>query len=119
MLKALNTNDQLIFDRAFDRARNYVSSEAKLLESILEIDREKIFKKFGETYLTPFCVKYLKLSDAVAENFVRVARKSKVCSSARTRGTGGTARSLESQSDRISRDDAELGSLDRQGCKFK
>ena len=78
MLKALNTKDQLIFDRAFDRARNYVFSEAKLLESILEIDREKIFKRFGEVYLTPFCVKYLMLSDAVAENFVRVARKSRL-----------------------------------------
>ncbi len=51
-------------------------AEAELLAAIIEVDRHKLHEKFDEPYLTPYCVKYLNLSEDVAAMFVRVARKS-------------------------------------------
>lgn len=66
-----------IHERACRRAERYLVAEAELLESIIQIDEDRTFEKFGETHLTPYCVKYLNLSDDVAAIFVRVARKSR------------------------------------------
>jgi hypothetical protein len=65
-----------IHERALEKASKYLVAEAELLSAIIEVDRNKLYEKFAETYLTPYCVKYLKLSDDVAAMFVRVARKS-------------------------------------------
>ena len=72
-----NRTEQEIHDRALVRAKKYLAAEAELLESIIEIDRHRIFEKFGEAFITPYCVKYFALSEDVAANFVRVASKSK------------------------------------------
>jgi hypothetical protein len=65
-----------IHDRAVEKASKYLVAEAELLSAIIDVDRNRLYEKFDETYLTPYCVKYLKLGDDVAAMFVRVARKS-------------------------------------------
>jgi len=74
MLDAISQN---LHDVALDRAAKYLIAEAELLSAILEIDRHKVYERFGEPYLTPYCTKYLNLSEDVAAMFVRVARKSR------------------------------------------
>jgi len=72
----LDVVSQNLHDIAVDRAIKYSIAEAELLRAIVEIDQHKIYEKFDETHLTPYCVKYLNLSEDVAAMFVRVARKS-------------------------------------------
>jgi hypothetical protein len=59
----LNSKEQNIHDKALMRAKKYLSAEAEMLESIIEVDLNGIYKKFGCTHLTPYCVKYLSLSE--------------------------------------------------------
>lgn len=73
----LNSHDQLLHSQALLAAKEFISAEAGLLQAIVEIDSAKVYEKFGLTYLTPYCVKYLNLTEEVAANFVRVARKSR------------------------------------------
>jgi len=72
----LNEIERAADSLAIRRAKNYLVSEAELLESIIEIDQLRIFEKFGFSYLTTYCVKHLRLDESVAGVLVRVARKS-------------------------------------------
>jgi predicted GTPase len=72
----LNSHSRLIHEKALARAQRYLVAEADLLESIIEVDRDRTYEKWGLTHLTPYCVKHLGLSEEVAATFVRVARKS-------------------------------------------
>jgi hypothetical protein len=65
-----------IFDRVLEKAKKFLFAEAELLDAIIDVDKTRLFEKFGESHLTPFCVKYLNLSQEVSATFVRVARKS-------------------------------------------
>ncbi len=65
-----------IHERAVTRARKYLVAESALLEAIMEVDKFRVFEKFGFAHLTPYCVRKLGLSEEVAACFVRVARKS-------------------------------------------
>ncbi len=65
-----------IHENAVSRARKYLGAEAELLSAIIEVDKNRIFEKLGLTHLTPYCVRYLGLSEDIAGHFVRVARKS-------------------------------------------
>jgi hypothetical protein len=72
----LDETSRQIHEHAVAKAAGYLVAEAELLSAIIEVDRARLYEKFGETYLTPYCVKYLNLSEDVAPIFVRVARKS-------------------------------------------
>jgi hypothetical protein len=72
----ISRKSSLIHNEAISCAQRYLVAEAELLEVIIEIDKERIYEEFGLTHLTPYCVKHLGLSEDVAANFVRVARKS-------------------------------------------
>lgn len=74
----LSQRSSLIHQEAITRAQRYLVAEAELLEIIIEIDKGRIYKAFGLTHLTPYCIKHLGLSEDVAANFVRVARKSQI-----------------------------------------
>src|SRR5262245_30023058 len=73
----LSSHSQQIHDNAIKCAKRYLVAEADLLEAIIQVDKDRTYEKFGETHLTPYCMKYLNLSDEVAGYFVRVARKSR------------------------------------------
>jgi hypothetical protein len=73
--KELTAEKKLIHEKAITRAQRYLIAEADLLKSIIEVDRNKLYEDFGLSYLTPYCVKHLGLTDDVAAIFVRVARK--------------------------------------------
>lgn len=75
--ETLDDPSRRLHERAISRAKRYLAAEADLLETIMEVDEHHLFEKFGLTHFTPYCVKYLGLSEDVAGNFVRVARKSK------------------------------------------
>lgn len=72
----LDITSKQIHETAIAKAAKYLVAEAELLTAIMDVDRHQLYKKFDETHLTPYCVKYLKLSEDVAAMFVRVARKS-------------------------------------------
>jgi len=71
----LDPRSKEIHERAVRRAKKYLVAEGELLSSILEVDKDETYRKFGEAYLTPYCEKYLGLTDHVAGMFVRIARK--------------------------------------------
>src|SRR5665213_4029119 len=71
----LDSASQAIHDWAVFCAKKYLAAEAELLDSIIEIDSNKTYLKFGHTHLSPYCVEYLGLSEDVAGMFVRIARK--------------------------------------------
>jgi len=73
--KELVGENRIIHERALIRAQRYLIAEAELLESIIEIDKSRLYENFGLTHLTPYCVQFLGLSENVAATFVRVARK--------------------------------------------
>jgi hypothetical protein len=73
--KELTAEKKLIHERAITRAQRYLIAEADLLKSIIEVDKNKLYEDFGLSYLTPYCVKHLGLTDDVAAIIVRVARK--------------------------------------------
>jgi hypothetical protein len=75
-MEELDPVSRRIHDKAILKAQKYLVSEAELLEAITDVDRHRTYEKFGMTHLTPYCVQYLNLSEDVAGNFVRVARKS-------------------------------------------
>lgn len=72
----LDFNSKQIHEMAVEKASKYLVAEAELLKAIIEVDRHKLYEKFDEPFLTPYCIKYLNLSEDVAAMFVRVARKS-------------------------------------------
>lgn len=75
-VEELSEKFRAVHERALRRAQKYLVSEAELLESIIEVDQLKLYEKFGESHLTPYCMKHLGLSEDVAAIFVRVARRS-------------------------------------------
>ena len=75
-IEELDATMRVIHDRALRRAKRYLIAEAELLESIIEVARNRLFEKFACEHITPYCVKHLGLGENVAAMFVRVARKS-------------------------------------------
>ena len=66
---------QRVHSLACARAQKYLIAEAELLESIIEVDRSRLYERFRHEHLTPYCIEELKLTEDVAAMFVRVARK--------------------------------------------
>jgi hypothetical protein len=70
------TNSNLIHERALEKAKTYVTSERQLLSTLIEVDTDRTFELHGFTFLTPYCIKALGLSEDIAKCLVRVVRKS-------------------------------------------
>ena len=60
-IEELDAKSQAIHERAVRRAQTFLVSQAELLESIIEVDQNKTFEKFGLGYLTTYCVQYMGL----------------------------------------------------------
>src|SRR5256885_711327 len=65
-----------ILDQAEASATEYLRQEGRLLLDIIEVERTKAYRCFGMTYLTTYCEKKLRLSENVAQTFVRIVNKS-------------------------------------------
>jgi hypothetical protein len=72
----LDPVSKAIHERALACAKKFLTAEYETLCAIMEVDKRRVYEKFGLEALTPYCVKILGLSEPVAEAFVRVARKS-------------------------------------------
>ncbi len=68
---------QKIHEKAVHVAKFYLDCERQLLAALIKVDQEQIYKQFGYTFLTPYCVKLLKLGEELARCLVRVIRKSR------------------------------------------
>jgi hypothetical protein len=66
-----------IHERALEKASCFKRAEADLLEIIDEIDKAKSYFEKEFTSCFDYCVKFLKLSEAVSYNFISIARKSR------------------------------------------
>jgi hypothetical protein len=73
--EALTESEMSMHSRALSRARDYRLAEASLLESVIEIDGSRLYEKFDLDSTFAYCMKYMKLSEAVVYNFITVARK--------------------------------------------
>jgi hypothetical protein len=71
-----HSNSNLIHEQALEKARTYLTSERQLLSTLIEVDTDRTFELHGFTYLTPYCIKSLGLSEDIAKCLVRVVRKS-------------------------------------------
>jgi hypothetical protein len=56
-------------------ARDFRRAEARLLEALQRIDRERAYRDLGYPSLMAYAVRGLRLSEATALNFINVARK--------------------------------------------
>src|SRR3954470_10101209 len=65
-----------IHEHAVLCAEKYLEAEASLLSAVMKVDADQTYLKLGETYLTPYCVKFLKLDSNAAAMFVTIARRS-------------------------------------------
>jgi hypothetical protein len=70
------SNSNLIHERALEKAKTYLTSERQLLSTLIEVDTDRTFELHGFTFLTPYCIKSLGLSEDIAKCLVRVVRKS-------------------------------------------
>lgn len=72
----LTEREQLLHMKALRNAKRYAEAEAELLNVIKEVDRTRLYLKFDLNSTFAYCLEYLGLSEAVAFNFINVARKS-------------------------------------------
>lgn len=72
----LTEKEKLLHLKALRGARRYAKAEAALLDIIKDVDRTRLYLKFDLNSTFAYCLKYLGLSEAVAFNFINVARKS-------------------------------------------
>jgi 5-methylcytosine-specific restriction endonuclease McrA len=77
-IEALDAKSLAIHERAVRRGQTFLVSQAELLESIIEVDQNKTYEKFGLAYLTTYCVQYMGLDGDLAGVLVRIARKSQI-----------------------------------------
>ncbi len=66
-----------IDQKALKNTQHFKRCEADLLNIIIELDEKKVFRKMGYASLFQYVVKRLGLSEAMAYNFINVARKTK------------------------------------------
>ena len=72
----LNEKHQALHERAVRCAKSLLKHEAELIEIILEVDREKLFRLLGYNSLFDYVVKALHISPGSAYGFTAVAKKS-------------------------------------------
>ena len=65
-----------IHKQALISAKLYLKAERDLLRILIQIDKERIYEHFEYTFLTPYCINKLGLSENIAKCLVRVVRKS-------------------------------------------
>ncbi len=70
-------NYKEIDKRALQIVQGFKRCEADLLNIIIEVDDKKVFRKMGYASLFQYVVKRMQLSEALAYNFINVARKAK------------------------------------------
>lgn len=75
-LLPLNPTEQSLHQKAIHLAREHRRVEWEIIRVMQEIDRAKMYKKFGCTSLFKYSVDALGLSEAVAYSLISVARKS-------------------------------------------
>lgn len=73
--KSLNQTEFLLHERALGAAKSFRQAEAELMESLIAIDRAKVFLRVGYPSLFRYATEALGLSEAVAYCAITVARK--------------------------------------------
>ena len=71
----LSAHEQKLHDSAVETSLTYKRCEAKLVAIIEEVDRLRLFEKFGETGTFKYCLHTLKLTRSLSYSFRSVARK--------------------------------------------
>jgi hypothetical protein len=67
----------IIFERARTRAQMFKRMDAELLQSIEEVDRNRVYQVYGRSSLFAFCTENLELPESVTLNLINVMRKSR------------------------------------------
>lgn len=73
----LSQQESEIHERALVVAARYRTAEAALLKLIMEVDESRLYLKLGVHSTFEYVVHHLHLSEAMAYNFINVARKSR------------------------------------------
>ena len=72
----LNSRQETLHQAAVQLFGQHKKIESRLVEVLVEIDQEKIYKKFKRRSLFEYCVSLLGMTEAQAYAFITVARKS-------------------------------------------
>src|SRR4051812_26455833 len=70
------TRAQTSHDRAMRAVKTYLSSEAELIEVLMELDKTKEYRELGCARLQEYAMRLLGLSEDPAGTLIRIARKS-------------------------------------------
>ena len=73
----LNDYESKLHARAIRTARVFTRCEPKLVTIVEEVDRLRLFEKFGQVNTFNYCLKELKLTKALSYSFQAVARKTR------------------------------------------
>jgi hypothetical protein len=65
-----------IHDRALQLAKAYTTASQQLIQVLIEVDQNRSFEEHKFTYLTPYCIRFLKMDPDAAKTLVRIVRKS-------------------------------------------
>jgi HNH endonuclease len=75
-MNALTPKQKAIHHLAIDAGMKYQVVEAEVIECLQQVDRLRVDKALGKSSLLQYAIKYMKLSEPVALQFIAVARKS-------------------------------------------
>lgn len=75
----MTQKDQQLHARALNLCGKYLRLEFEIIQILMEIERERVFKFLGFTSLFAYGVEALGLSESVAYTFISVARKCVQC----------------------------------------
>lgn len=71
----LAASEQALHQTAVRLCHQHRQLEWQIIEALQQIDRRRLFKKFGATSVFKYAIDILGLSESVAYNFISVARK--------------------------------------------
>src|SRR5258708_6872224 len=74
----MNPIQQEIFEESLEIARSFERFEARLIQNLIKVERERVHLERGHSSLFAYALQDLKLSPAVTANAITVARKARV-----------------------------------------
>jgi hypothetical protein len=73
----LTPAEEALHRKSIKDAKIYKVAEATILQDVCDIDKTKLYEKFGLTSTYAYCLEVMELSEFIAKSCIAIARKSK------------------------------------------
>lgn len=73
----LTLDERMLHERAVRDGQEHINSEARILTDVMEVDQNRFYHKLDCRSTHAYCCRYMRLTSAMASNFINVARKSR------------------------------------------